>query len=355
MQLPGSVNANPIRSRRTSGIVERRKAAERPSLDVLVVDDDADARELVAEGVVRFGHQCRVAVDGLDALRLLDEHPADVVVSDWDMPGMTGAELCARIRSLGDEAPYTYFIMMTAFDDRQHLLEGMGVGADDYQRKPVSFDELEARLVSAGRVVDLHRRLAARTAELEVDSERLYQSSRTDALTGVGNRMRLDEELALLFTRALRYGHKCALGICDVDHFKAYNDRFGHVAGDEALRAVANALRTRVRSDDVVFRYGGEEFVVVLIEQTLQEAEGAMERLRLAVESLGISAAHDGVVTVSVGVAELDVTRDENAVAWVARADEALYEAKARGRNRVISTRPPGSGANGTAVWWAKQ
>lgn len=322
---------------------EERESSSAGSLDLLVVDDDENVRELIAEALTSFGHRCRIAIDGVEALRLLDERPADVVVSDWDMPNMNGAELCRRIRSAGDDSAYTYFIVMTAFDDRAHLHEAMAAGADDYQRKPVSLNELEARLVSAARVVELHRRLAHRTAELRSDSTRNYAASRTDALTGVGNRMHLDEEVANLLARAQRYGGTCSLALCDLDFFKAYNDRFGHVAGDEALRAVAEAMRANLRAADALFRYGGEEFVVLLYEQPLAEAERAMDRMRAEVAQLAIPAAAGGYVTLSIGVAELDVARDRTADAWLARADAALYEAKSRGRNRVISSRPPPS------------
>lgn len=335
--------------RQTGPNEQRRRPPERPvgrpaakSLEVLVVDDDECSRELIAEGIRAFGHRCRVAVDGHDALRVLAEKPADLVVSDWDMPRMNGAELCRRIRAAGDDAPYTYFIITTGFDDREHLFAGMAAGADDYQRKPIAFDELEARLMSAGRVVELHRRLASRTAELKDDSSRHYQASRTDALTGVGNRMRLDEELATLLARAQRYGHRCSLAICDLDFFKSFNDQFGHVAGDDALRRVAEGMRASLRSSDALFRYGGEEFVVLLIEQSLAEAQCAMDRMRGAIERLAIpSPATRGPLTLSVGVAEIDTAIDRTAADCIARADEALYAAKSAGRNRVVSTAPP--------------
>lgn len=318
------------------------RAVATAKLDVVVVDDDESCRDLIGCAIGRLGHHVRLAVDGNDALRLLGAKPADLVVSDWDMPGMNGAELCRRVRAAEDDAPYTYFIIMTAFDDRDHLLAGMAAGADDYQRKPVNLGELEARLVSAARVVDLHRRLASRTAELRDDTTRLYAASRTDALTGAGNRLRLDEEIATLLSRAQRYGHRCSLAICDLDFFKSFNDRFGHVAGDEALRRVAEGMRANLRASDTLYRYGGEEFVVLLVEQSLGDAEHAMERMRSEVERLAIpSPATGAALTLSVGVAEVDPNRDHTPAEWIARADGALYTAKSRGRNRVVVTEAP--------------
>lgn len=323
-------------------MVERnRTTLEHRPLDVLVADDDEHMRELLAHVVLSAGHRCRTAVDGLDALRLLAEGPADVVVSDWDMPGMSGVELCRRLRSGGEEAPYTYFIIITSFDDRSHLLEGMAAGADDYQRKPVNLYELEARLVSAARVVELHRRLSLRTADLRSDNTRNYAASRTDALTGLGNRMHLDEAVRNILARADRYGSSCSLALCDLDFFKAYNDRFGHVAGDDALRTVAAAMRGNLRASDGLFRYGGEEFVALLFEQGLAEAERAMDRMRAEIARLGIPAADGGYVTLSIGIAEL--AGERTGAAWIARADTALYEAKSRGRDRVMSSAPPRS------------
>ncbi len=302
-------------------------------LEVLVVDDDATTRELVALAVCRLGHSCRTAPDGFAALELVTQRHPDVVISDWTMPGMSGAELCRRTRALAEDTPYTYFILLTAHADREHLLGGMAAGADDYQTKPVGLDELEARLMSATRVVALHRKLALRTADLRRDSERFYLASRTDALTSIGNRLSMDEELATVRDRATRYGHRFCIAIADVDRFKAYNDTFGHLAGDDVLRRLANTIRTSVRASDRVFRYGGEEFVIVLPQQPLAEACAAMDRVRLGIESLQLP--HDtGLVTMSFGVAEL---HQEKMDEWLAVADAALYAAKHAGRNRVVA------------------
>lgn len=332
--FPFQPTAEPVRPALTATSSGTARA-----LDVLVVDDERSSREGLALAVRALGHTCRVAPGGEEALRAIAERRPDVVISDWAMPGMNGAELCRRARGGDEDASYIYFIILTAFSDRDHLLAGMAAGADDYQRKPVDLDELEARLVSAARVVELHARLAVRNAELRRDSQRFYRASRTDALTGAGNRMGLDEELATLVSRAQRYGHHCSLAICDLDFFKAFNDHFGHVAGDEALRSVAEAMRKNLRSADALFRYGGEEFVVVLVEQSLGEAECAMERMRAEVERLAIpSPKTGGALTLSIGVAELHPGQDLTAADWVKRADAALYAAKARGRNRVLTT-----------------
>ena len=134
-------------------------------LEVLVVDDDQDTGDGLARLVRSFGHGCHVASDGDEALRVMAEGHTDVVISDWDMPGMSGAELCKRTRTAADDAPYTYFIFLTGFDDRERLFAGMEAGADHYQRKPVDVDELEAQLVSGARLIELQRRLLARLPE----------------------------------------------------------------------------------------------------------------------------------------------------------------------------------------------
>lgn len=308
------------------------------------MDDDDETLELIGAFVGRLGHRVRTVRNASQALEILHERPADVVISDWDMPGMTGAELCTVIRQNEEDEPYTYFVILTGFDDREHLLAGMAAGADDYQRKPVNLDELEARLVSAARVVDLHRRLETRAAALLDDTTRLFAASRTDALTGAGNRLRFDEDVETMLSRAQRYGHPCSLALCDLDYFKSFNDTLGHVAGDEALRRVSEAMRNNLRASDTLYRYGGEEFVVLLVEQSVGDAVRAMERMRSAIERLSIpSPKTGGALTLSIGVAQVEPSRDATPSAWIERADACLYDAKARGRNRVVPEPPPPS------------
>ncbi len=265
---------------------------------------------------------------------MLQADRADVVLSDWTLPHMGGVELCRRMRAADGEGAYTYFIFMTGFDDREHFLRGMDAGADDYHTKPVDIEELQARLVSAGRVLALYRKLADKNRELRRDSQTSFLAARVDPLTGVGNRLRMDEDLDVLWSRAQRYGHPFAAALCDIDEFKRYNDRFGHVAGDDVLLRVAQTIRKELRQGDSLYRYGGEEFLAVLPNQSLSEAACAMERVRGAIESLAVPAPR-GIVTISVGVAELDLALDRTLKDWLRRADAALYRAKEAGRNRV--------------------
>jgi diguanylate cyclase (GGDEF)-like protein len=310
-------------------------------LKVLVVEDEPALRQALARAVRALGHECRTANDGAEGFAMHQAERADVILSDWKMPNLDGVELCKRTREADGDSSYTYFILMTAIGDREHFLAGMNAGADDYHVKPVDPDELAARLVSAGRVLSLYRRLADTNSSLRRDSQTSFTLARTDMLTGLSNRRRMDEDLEVVLSSATRYGRRFALAICDIDWFKAFNDECGHVAGDDVLRKVADAMKTSLRQSDGLYRYGGEEFLVLLPEQSLADATLAMERLRANVESLGIPAAtsHGGVVTMSIGVAEL-ASADTTANGWIRRADSALYRAKTKGRNRVVSDTP---------------
>jgi two-component system cell cycle response regulator len=304
---------------------------------VLIADDSATSRLLLRAALGALGHRCVEANDGSEAFELFTREGADVIVSDWMMPGLTGEELCRRVRAT--ELSYTYFILLTSLEDKSHALAGMEAGADDYLSKPLNRNDLEIRLGAAVRLTALHRRLAGQQAQLEKLNAALFVDARTDGLTGAANRLRFDEDLAALEDRSARYGHRYSVAFFDVDRFKLYNDTCGHAAGDDVLRSVAAALSRQCRTSDALYRYGGEELVAILTEQTTATAAVAVERMRAAVERLGI--AHpgldgDGVVTVSAGVAGSDPEMLVAAGAVVKRADLALYRAKGAGRNRVV-------------------
>ena len=305
-------------------------------MKILIAEDDAVSRTILRRAVEKIGHECLAAADGEEAWNLYKETPdIDVIISDWMMPGVDGLELCRRVRGDG-RVGYTYFIFLTALGDREHLLQGLEAGADDYLSKPLDRDELGMRLTSALRVTDLHRRLAFQNNELEELNRMLFEQSRQDPLTSLGNRLRLREDLQVLQSRTKRYGHNYAVALCDVDFFKAYNDRYGHLAGDDVLRRVAATISSGLRIGDTTYRYGGEEFLVVLPEQDADAATAITDRLRLAVADLGIPHAvgtPDGVVTISAGVAVSTGAGDADGL--LKAADEALYAAKRDGRNRV--------------------
>ena len=326
----------------TMGMTELSRAQD--DVSVLVVDDDVSARAALTLAVRTLGYPCRGAIDGEDAWRMHRERPADVVLCDWEMPRTNGLELCRRLRSHGGSA-LPYFVFTSALADREHVLAGIGAGADAYLAKPIDLDLLAARLGTAERLVRENKRLHEENRRLRRDSQRLYVASRVDALTGLGNRRRLDDDLAAFGARANRYGQVVSAGLCDVDRFKIYNDHFGHLAGDEVLRRIARAIAGELRAGDAAYRFGGEEFLVILAGQALSSATVAMERLRRAVELLAIPMHPSGVVTISIGVAERHAgeaaaTQPESALvdrAWLERADQSLYAAKGRGRNRVVA------------------
>ena len=302
---------------------------------VLIVDDSATPRLLLRRELERLGHDCLVAEDGIQGWEMFQATGADVVISDWMMPSMDGPELCRRVRASA-AGRYVYFILLTSLDHREHVVEGMHAGADDYLTKTFGHDELQARLIAAARVTALHQRLARQQEELEQLNAQLFDSSRTDHLTGVGNRLRQDEDLGTLIARTRRYGQVFSVALFDVDHFKAYNDTFGHLAGDDVLRKVAETLVDESRELDGVYRYGGEELLVVFPEQVLERAADAAERMRTNVQALAIPHSQ-GVVTVSAGIAEIERDGACDLDGLLQRADKRLYEAKARGRNRVLA------------------
>jgi diguanylate cyclase (GGDEF)-like protein len=308
-------------------------------LDVLVVDDDGPSREALCTAIVSLGHRCRTAASGADALVAHAHKRADVIVSDWSMPEMDGMELCRRVRALHG-GNYTYLLFTSGHAAKRDFVDSVRAGADGYLPKPVDLDDLEAHLIAAARVVGAYRRLAHRNVELRHDSQAYFRAARVDPLTLIPNRLRLEEDLSALQAHVGRYGSRATVAMCDLDAFKAYNDQYGHLAGDEALRRVARAIRNSLRRADHVYRYGGEEFLVVLPEQAPAEAIPALERIRAAVEGLSIRhapSARRPILTVSIGLAPITQKGDDSVQGAVSRADAALYRAKAAGGNAVCS------------------
>lgn len=308
-------------------------------MKVLVVGDKPEERQIVVDVLGELGQQAEQAENGLAGWEAYRRGRFDIVISDFIMPGMNGLELCSKIRRQPREH-YTYVLVCSLFSEKQHILAGFEAGVDDYVEKPLDPNELRVRLISAQRVTEVHRELAARNKELAQMSQDLLAQSRRDALTGVGNRLRFQDELPRLFDERRRYGHRFCLGMCDIDNFKLYNDTYGHLAGDAVLTKVAQTLAGKIRSSDAVFRMGGEEFLVILADQSEEGALIAAERLRREVEALDI--VHEknppyGKVTLTVGVTELTANDEAGIDADLQIADGYLYDGKSAGRNRVVS------------------
>ena len=302
-------------------------------MHILIADDDPGTRLTVCAAVERLGHRCTVTEDGESAWRAYQADPPDAVITDWQMPGMDGTALVQAIRGQGD-GNYSYVMVLTGVADEESARATMEAGADDLLLKPLEPAQLERKLIAAERVTTMHRRM--------------HEDARHDAATGLANRLRLAEDLEILCGRVARYGHVYCVAVFDVDNFKGVNDAAGHLFGDHTLRQIASALQREVRSGDAVYRYGGEEFLVLLPEQSLESATLAAERLRTAVEGLAIPHPAGGVVTVSAGVAGLNDPQCHPDEVFEL-ADQALYRAKEGGRNRVEVHQPEGESA-GDAV-----
>jgi two-component system, cell cycle response regulator len=306
---------------------------------ILIADDDATSRLMLKAMASKLGHECVLAADGSSAWELLAAGGIDVLLSDWMMPGVNGPELCRRVREELTRS-YVYVVLITGLGDHERVLEGMGAGADDYLIKPVDPFAVQTRLVAAERMTVLHRQLIDVRAQLELANLELLGRSLTDVLTGLGNRRHMEEDIASVHAGALRTGRSYGVALFDIDHFKLYNDHYGHMAGDEVLRQVAASLRTTTRAGESVYRYGGEEFVILLPDCTVDGAAMAASRIREAVKDMALPhlarPTRPHIVTLSGGVTCWLRTTALSVLELLQQADEALYQAKSAGRDRIV-------------------
>ncbi len=293
-------------------------------MKILVAEDQVPSALFIRHLLERLGHTVTIAANGADAWRLLRSERYPVVISDWMMPGLDGLQLCRKIRERDDQS-YSYLILLTGKHSREDRLEGLRAGADDFLVKPPDVDELAVRL-------EIARRILAVQEELERRNTLLSELALSDELTGVSNRRRFRESLEIHHSLATRRGVPLSLILLDVDHFKGYNDTFGHPAGDEVLRLVARTLVDGVREADEVSRIGGEEFSVLLPDTDAGFAIEMAGRLRAA---LAAKAWPLRAVTVSQGVATTAKGAVASAATLVDQADRALYLCKRNGRDRV--------------------
>lgn len=294
---------------------------------VLIVDDEAMNQRFLA-AALSVDYEVQTARSGAGALRAIAESgPPDLILLDVTMPDISGLQLC-RILKSREETRQVPVIFVTGRSQVSEEAEGFAVGAVDYISKPVAIPILRARVHTH---IELRRR-----------AELLDLLTSTDALTGIPNRRRLDDILEREWRRCMRSGMPLAVAMVDVDHFKQFNDHYGHGPGDDCLRQVARAIAgAALRSSDLAGRYGGEEFTVILPETDGDGGMTVAERLRSAVEALQLPHAESSVssvVTVSAGVAATvpsPAPPRAGARALLEAADRALYAAKRTGRNRI--------------------
>ena len=298
---------------------------------ILVADDSATVRAVLGAQLAGAGYAVVPAADGREALARLREDRPDVALLDIEMPELDGLAVLEEMQA--DPVLATVPVLfLTGRAEAQDVAAGLALGAHDYVRKPIEATELTARVRAALRVKALADELRRRNGELE-------RLACTDHLTGVRNRRFTAGELERLVARGRRHGHAVSVALLDVDHFKAINDRHGHDAGDAVLVGVAARVAGRLRSDDVVGRWGGEEFLVLLPETGPGGAARVAEDVRAVIAAEPFAAGGGAVpVTASVGWATWD--GDETGEALLRRADAGLYSAKAAGRNAVRPAAP---------------
>jgi len=347
-------------------------------MKILIAEDELISRRLLQKTLQEWGYEVLVAENGQDAWEIFQKEEVKFILADWLMPAMDGVALCRNIRN-SESSGYVYFILLTGKDTKEDIVEGLECGADDYLTKPFDREELRVRLRVGERTLNLEKELLEKNTQLINLNKRLEEISLIDPLTEVGNRRHFHQSIEKVHYDVLRYkSNKSQYGliIYDIDNFKLYNDTYGHLEGDKILKTIAQSLVTSLRlSDEIfrvktkntehhhdddqnskidttlleksvnVFRFGGEEFVIVLHGQDVEGTRGVAERIRAHVESLQIESkkTEAGILTISCGISAYDGKDDKTTWENILNdADEALYFAKSSGKNRVcdLNTSP---------------
>lgn len=323
---------------------------------LLIIDDEIEnlkALERTLAEVVTV----HTATSGKEGLEIVKREPIQVVICDQRMPEMTGLECLKEIKRI---RPDMIRIILTGYTDVEDLIEAINeVGLYRYITKPWDNRELQLTVRRAleyfdllkhnlqlteelkGMNEELEKTVSKRTLELKEANKKLENLALIDELTQIGNSRFFWKQLRSEMERAARYKHPLSLLLIDVDHFKRYNDEFGHAAGDRALMLVAHTLKKNMRNTDFLSRYGGEEFVAILPETKKREALEMAERIRKEITKKNfpykINKKKSGPdLTISVGVSGyLEDYKGKDAKKLVIKADQALYRAKQKGRNIV--------------------
>lgn len=315
--------------------------------NILIVDDVHTNLQVLAHTLRTAGFKVWLATDGHNALAQVAHEQPDLILLDIQMPDMDGFEVCERLQadSKTCEIP---IIFMTAMSDPVDKVRGLSLGGVDYVTKPFQDQEVLARIKVHLRLRSLRaalQREIEQRKQTEVQLERANDALRRlvnlDALTQVANRYRFDDYLSRTWQRLQREQVPLSLMLCDVDYFKNFNDHYGHQAGDNCLRQIAQAIEQGTkRPADLVARYGGEEFAVVLPSTTLDGARQVCADMRAKIQQLQIPhvvSQVSSVVTVSFGIVNTIPAADTSLETLIRAADKALYRAKSRGRDTCVA------------------
>jgi two-component system, cell cycle response regulator len=296
---------------------------------ILIVEDDLAVRDSMAEFVTMTGFDCQVASSAEEAIAILKTEEFQIVITDIMMPGMNGLELTDIIKKDYD----IDVIVMTGYSAQYSYEEAIGKGASDFVFKPIRFQELLLRL----KRVFKERELRLERNRMMADLQKL---AITDSLTQLYNSRHFFTQLKMEIERANRYGHSLALLLLDIDFFKLYNDTYGHLEGDKVLGTVGQMIKTCLRTMDTAYRYGGEEFTIILPYTDGNEAKTVADRIQYALEFITFCPDKDPSIRVTLSIGVTEYFPGEELTAFVSRSDRAMYVSKESGRNRV-SFLPP--------------
>ena len=296
---------------------------------ILIVDDDSSVRDAMEEFLRMSKFRISSASSGETALEILKKNNVDLVITDILMPGMDGLELTDIIKRDHDSD----VIVITGYSEDYSYEEAISKGASDFIFKPVRFEELLLRIKRVLR----ERRLSKDRAQMLI---KLKQMAITDGLTKLYNSRYFYTQIEMEIDRMNRYHHPLALLLLDIDNFKNYNDTFGHLDGDKVLLRLGEIIKKCLRAMDTAYRYGGEEFTVLLPETAIEEAVTVAQRIqsKLLSEEFVSMSGEKNRITLSVGVTEYSPKEDP--VSFILRADKAMYLSKSKGKNTISVLSP---------------
>lgn len=302
-----------------------------PGTRVLIAEDDPITRMMLGATLSSWGVETIQVGDGDEALKVMQsEDPPRLALLDWIMPGKDGPQVCKELRT-GAPEPYIYTILLTSMDRKEDLITGLESGADDYLIKPYDPSELRVRLKAGERIVRLQAELISAREALRIQATR-------DSLTGLLNRRAMHDSFEEQLSRARRKSEFVSVLLVDIDHFKRINDTYGHDAGDTVLVEVSQRMNNSIRKYDILSRHGGEEFLLLFPECNVEQGQAIAQKLREVVRGKSVSLDNGTTlqVTASMGLLTLVPGEEHTQSQLVNAADEALYEAKQTGRDRVV-------------------